>query len=66
MYLRLPLVQDQYVTIISAYAPTLGSDKEIKDNFYNLMDATIEAMDQRDKLVLLGDFNARVGKDSQV
>ena len=66
MYLRLPLVQDQYVTIISAYAPTLGSDEDIKDNFYNLLDATIQGVDRRDKLVLLGDFNARVGKESQV
>ena len=55
-----------YVTIISVYAPTFGSDEDIKYNFYNLLDATIQGVDWRDKLVLLGDFNARVGKESQV
>ena len=66
MTLRLPLVRDKYCTIISAYAPTLNSDDHIKDSFYNLLDHTVSRIDKRDKLVLMGDFNARVGRDSQL
>ena len=66
MTLRLPLVRDKYCTIISAYAPTLCSDDDVKDSFYNLLDHTVSRIDKRDKLVLMGDFNARVGRDFQM
>ena len=66
MTLRLPLARDKYCTIVSAYAPTLHSDEDIKDSFYGLLDDTVLRIDKRDKLVLMGDFNARVGRDSQM
>ena len=66
MTLRIPLTRDKYCTIISAYAPTLCSNDDIKDRFYNLLDHTVSHIDNRDKLVLVGDFNARVGSDFQM
>ena len=37
---------------------------EIKDTFYDDLDSMISATPQTDKLILLGDFNARVGTDN--
>ena len=36
---------------------------DVKDNFYEELEALISTVSQSDKLILLGDFNARVGKD---
>ena len=38
---------------------------EFKDKFYNDLDSVICAAPRTDKLILLGDFNARVGTDHQ-
>ncbi|XP_037794156.1 uncharacterized protein LOC119589633 [Penaeus monodon] len=51
------------VNILSVHAPTLCSSAEIKDQFYEELDATIRDIPATDQLYLLGDFNARVGSD---
>ena len=66
MKLHLPLARNKAATLISAYAPTMSNADEIKDKFYEELDAIINAVPQSDKLILLGDFNARVGTDHQV
>ena len=38
---------------------------EVKDKFYDDLDSVISAKPRTDKLILLGDFNARVGIDHQ-
>ena len=38
---------------------------KVKDMFYDDLDSVISAAPRRDKLILLGDFNARVGTDHQ-
>ena len=38
---------------------------EVTDKFYNVLDSMISAAPRADKLILLGDFNARVGTDHQ-
>ena len=64
MTLRLPLSGKKHVTIISAYAPTMTIPDEVKDKFYDYLDI-ISATPYTDKLILLDDFNARVGTDHQ-
>ena len=64
MTLRLPLSGKRHATIVSGYAPTMTNPDEVKDKFYNL-DSVISAAPRTDKLILLGDFNARVGTDHQ-
>ena len=66
MTLRIPLVKGQYATILSCYAPTLTSDEETKDRFYEQLHTTLSGVHNGDKIVLLGDFNARVGRDAAV
>jgi len=66
MTLRIQLDSNQHATIISAYAPTLDKDDEVKETFYSDLDQLITATSTEDKLILLGDFNARVGQEHTV
>ena len=63
MTVRIPLVQNRFLTLISVYAPTLTSEDDEKASFYDLLNRTIQSVPRQDKLVILGDFNARVGRD---
>ena len=65
MTLRLPLHYGRkFATLISAYAPTMTNPDQTKDKFYEDLESTISAVPMADKLIILGDFNARVGQDS--
>lgn len=63
MTLQLHLFGKKAATIISAYAPTMTNSDEIKTKFYNDLEVIIAATASSDKLLILGDFNARVGSD---
>ena len=62
MTLRLHLHGNRHATIISAYAPTLVSYEEEKQRFYDNLRDVLQAVPKGDKIVLTGDFNARVGR----
>ena len=62
--MRLPLCEGRQATLFSCYAPTLLADDADKDSFYEMIDSEIQRVPTSDKLILLGDFNARVGVDS--
>ena len=64
MTMQLPLGRKSSATIISAYAPTMTNPEEVKDRFYEELDSLI-ASSKSEKLIILGDFNARVGADHQ-
>ena len=63
MSVRIPLAKQRYATLLSAYAPTLPSENEAKDRFYQELDEALQRIPSSDKILLLGDFNARVGKN---
>ncbi|XP_061707843.1 uncharacterized protein LOC133518227 [Cydia pomonella] len=63
MVLRLN-TKSGYVTLISAYAPTLNSKPEAKDQFYDQLDEVVRGVRTTDRLHIMGDFNARVGQDN--
>ena len=65
MTLRLPLSGNKQATIVSAYEPKMTNPDEVKDKFYDDLYNTISSTPRTDKLILLGDFNARVGTDHQ-
>ena len=65
MTLQLPLDRKKCATLVSAYAPTMTNPDDVKDKFYEELDALIAAVPKSEKLVVLGDFNARVGTDHQ-
>ena len=64
MTMRLPLTRGKFATIVSAYAPTLTNPEETKNKFYEDLHNVINAVPTADKLIILGDFNARVGRDT--
>ena len=53
------------VTLISVYAPTLLASSDTKDEFYENLCATLLNVPSKDQVILLGDFNARVGRDHE-
>ncbi|VDL97814.1 unnamed protein product [Schistocephalus solidus] len=63
MSLSLPLRGDQFATIISAYAPPMTSTDAAKYKFYEDLNALLMTLSKVDQLIVLGDFNARVGTD---
>ena len=63
MTLRLPLSGKRHAIIVSDYVPTMTNPDEVKDKFYDDLDSAISATPRTDKLILLGDFNTRVGTD---
>ena len=65
MALRLPLSGNKHVIIISGYATTMTNPDELKDKFYDELDSIIFVTPGTDKLILLGDLNARFGTDHQ-
>ena len=66
MTLRIPPPKGRYMTVFSAYAPTLTSDESSKDRFYDSLRSTLRTVSARDKIALLGDFNARVGSNHHI
>ncbi|KAJ2950085.1 hypothetical protein O0L34_g11426 [Tuta absoluta] len=61
--LRLHLDKDNYLNVISVYAPTLDKSDDIKDKFYEEVSQCLDSINAREQILLLGDFNARVGRD---
>ena len=53
------------VTIIQVYAPTSGHGDNEVHNFYRQLQEIIDQTPIKDNLVVQGDWNAKVGRDSQ-
>ena len=66
MTLRIELVKNQHATIISAYASILNAEEDAKENFYAKLYDVLSSTSKDDKIILLGDFSARVGKDHRL
>ena len=63
MTLRLSLASKTHLTLISVYAPTMTHPDEEREAFYSCLREAIHSVPSKDKLLLLGDFNARVGRN---
>ena len=61
MTLRMNIEKESCATLISAYAPTMTNPDEAKENFYEDLRNVLNKVPRKDKVLLLGDFNARVG-----
>ncbi|XP_033118973.1 craniofacial development protein 2-like [Anneissia japonica] len=51
------------VSLINIYAPTIQASTEEIDVFYTQLDQAVTKIPKSKQLFILGDFNARVGKD---
>ena len=54
------------IRVKATYAPTETSPEEDKDKFYAYLNTAISNGKQHDMLIVMGDFNARVGQDSRI
>ena len=61
--LRISIAKTRYATIISAYEPTMTNPDQTKEEFCELLGQTLQKIPPTDKIIILGDFNARVGDD---
>lgn len=50
-----------HLHIMSCYAPTYAASRSEKDEFFDNLQQALSDIPSRDKYVMLGDFNARVG-----
>ena len=56
-----PSGSQQYVSIISVYAPTHRAPADVKEKLYDDLQAVISSVPSSDVLLVMEDFNARVG-----
>ena len=47
--------------VVSVYAPTQRARQEDKDKFYEDLQCVVDGVSAEDVLLIVGDFNARVG-----
>ena len=53
----------QNITVFSIYAPTEEADDHVKDVFYSDLENFVDKTPKYDVKIILGDFNAKIGKD---
>lgn len=52
------------ISLICAHAPIEDAEEAVKDAFYSQLEGAYQRCPQRDIKIILGDFNAKIGKDS--
>ncbi|CAF1350439.1 unnamed protein product [Rotaria magnacalcarata] len=52
------------VTVIQVYAPTTGADDEEIEDFYVSLQQLVDAIPKKDTIVIMGDWNVKVGSKS--
>ena len=63
MTMRLPLQDNRNATLISVYEPTMTNPDDIKEVFYQQLDVIVRSVPTADRLIILGDLNARIGSN---
>ncbi|KAL3858391.1 hypothetical protein ACJMK2_012982 [Sinanodonta woodiana] len=53
------------LSVVVAYAPADGAEEEDKDTFYYARQTVLDDIPRHDVLLLLGDFNARLGRNNK-
>ena len=51
------------LTIIQCYAPTNDSEDDMKEEWYDQLQAAMSKVPQHDVLLIMGDMNAKTGSD---
>ena len=54
-----------FVTVVCIYASTFKSSVEVKEKFFVDLQGTLDQVDEHDVLLVVGDFNARVGSSKR-
>ena len=59
-------VNGNYVSLLSIYAPTEVAEKREKKDFYTLLQSTVTAISPTNTVIIMGDFNVRMGYDEDI
>ena len=51
----------QFIYLISVYGPTFRASQQVKDDFFTDVQMVLDNVPEKDILVILGYWNARVG-----
>ena len=57
--------QGPNITIFQVYAPTTSHSDDVVEDFYATLQSKIDAVPKQDILIIMGDWNAKVGKDHE-
>lgn len=49
------------LNVVKCYAPTNDSNDETKEIFYNRLQSVLDKQKNKDVVILMGDFNAKIG-----
>ena len=60
------IINGNYVSVLSIYAPTEVAEKQEKKDFYTLLQSTVTAISPTNTVIIMGDFNARMGYDEDI
>ena len=58
-------IDREWSTLVQVYAPTDDSKREEKERFHCDLQVAVNKVGRKETMVLMGDFNARVGKDCE-
>ena len=64
MLARFRIGERRYLSVVTCYAPTENASVDKKEEFYHQLQKVCDDVKKHDRLMVLGDFNARVGSDS--
>ena len=56
-------MKEGIVNLIQAYAPTTSHSESVSDEFYDDLQLLIQKIPKKETLIILGDFNAKLGTD---
>ncbi|CAG4947208.1 unnamed protein product [Colias eurytheme] len=51
------------ISIVNVYAPTEDADEDTKDKFYDHLESVYEQLPGYDAKIVVGDFNAKIGRE---
>jgi exonuclease III len=56
-------VRSLYIIVLNVHAPTEDKTDDMKDSFYEELERVVDKFHKYHMKILLGDFNAKVGKE---
>ena len=62
----IPLDRNRFATFMSVNAPTIDTSDDVKDRFYDTLYSTLRMISPSDKIILLGKFYARDGRNHDI